>query len=273
MSGAVFLERKILELAFSEVDVVRESLPDAAVAALAQEVVLRVSRNLTLRHGSDAFPSLKEIESLCEALVANDPAASIAYIECVQQSGASFETICQGYLAVAARRLGEWWDNDLVSFYKVTIAAGRIYAILRILRLSRIVPIPDMKRSAIFASVPGDSHTLGITIAADMAREQNWDIELFVGLSHQDLVHALELRQTALIGLSASGKRSLPALIKLIVALRISNPNARILVCGNIGTENFNLVGVTGADAVAVDLDTALGQMERLIASNGFLPN
>ena len=56
----------------------------------------------------------------------------------------------------------------------------------------------------------------------------------------------------------------LPALIKLIVALRISCPRALILVCGNIAAGSFNLVGLTGADAATSDFDTALAEMERL---------
>jgi MerR family transcriptional regulator, light-induced transcriptional regulator len=71
----------------------------------------------------------------------------------------------------------------------------------------------------------------------------------------------------SLIGLSASGRRSLPDLTKLIVALRISNPAARILVCGQIAASAVALVGLTGADAVAQDFDTAIEAMERLVSA------
>ena len=86
-----------------------------------------------------------------------------------------------------------------------------------------------------------------------------------MGLGHDTLVEKLVQRQPALIGLSASGKRSLPALTRLIVALRISNPGARILVCGQIAATNLSLVGVVGADAAAADFDSALGHMDRLL--------
>lgn len=60
-------------------------------------------------------------------------------------------------------------------------------------------------------------------------------------------------------------QRSLPALTKLFVALRISNPGARILACGHIVSSTHSLVGVTGADAVAADFERAVSQMERLL--------
>ena len=110
--------------------------------------------------------------------------------------------------------------------WSVTIAAGRIYAILRILRLKKQSPTSDLRRAAMFAAVPGENHTLGIAIAADLARDRGWDVEFFLGHSHDELVDILSKRDTLVIGLSTTTKRSQPALIKLIVALRISKPKS-----------------------------------------------
>jgi hypothetical protein len=113
--------------------------------------------------------------------------------------------------------------------------------------------------------VPGEDHTLGITMAADMARDHGWHVQLLVGHSHEELAQVLTRRVTPVIGLSASTKQSLPALIKLMVALRISNPFTKIMICGQITTVNMNLDGITGADAIAGDFDSALAAMRRLI--------
>lgn len=265
MSGVARFDRQLLGIALSEVDVVRQTLPAWALTEIAQEVVRRVARSRVLSIPSDLAPDSPQIDRLCSALLSDDPEAAVMQIEAAQRSGVSHDILCLSYLAEAARRLGEMWDDDEVSFFRVTIAASRIYAILRILRLQPSVPTPDMRRSAVFASVPGEQHTLGITMAADLARDRGWDIELFVGMSHDDLVHSLQERQVGLIGLSASGKRSLAALVRLIVALRISNPCARILLCGQIASLPVNLVGITGADAAARDFSDAIAQMERLV--------
>lgn len=265
MSRSATFDRRMLEVAFSEIEAVQRSLPKATLNTLAAEVVSRVANNLRFDVQPDLVPCSDEIDMLCNALLSDDPGAAATFIQQAQLKGSSYETLCLLYLSVAARRLGEWWDNDEVSFYRVTVAAGRIYAILRILRRERPIGAQNMMRAATFASVPGENHTLGITIASDLARERGWDIELFVGLTHDALVEKLEQRQPVLIGLSASGKRSLPALTRLIVALRIHNPGARILVCGQIAAQNLTLVGVTGADAAAADFDSALAHMDRLL--------
>lgn len=267
MSDAGMLDPRALATALSEIESLRRALPPDALATLAHEVVLRVAHNLHGPLPRDLAPTPADIEALCAALLSENAQAAAALIEAARRGGASHDMLCLGYLAVAADRLGRMWDDDSLSFYRVTIAAGRIYAILRSLRQNRPVPTPDLRRSAIFASVPGDDHTLGISMAAGLARDRGWDIELFIGLPHEALMEQLEQRQTVLIGLSAGGVRALPALIRLIVALRISHPGTRILVCGHIGQLDLNLAGVTGADAVAPDFESALALMEQLIAS------
>lgn len=263
MSDTMNFDRQMLDVAFQEIDEVRRSLPEATLTALAEEVVIRVARNLAEPRLPGLVPSSGQVDELCLALLSNDHSAAVDFVETARLQGASYEALCLSYLGAAAQRLGEWWESDRVSFYQVTLGAGRIYAILRILRLDRPISSPDMRRSAVFAAVPGENHTLGITIATDLARERGWDIELFVGLSHDNLVQEIEQRQPRLIGLSAGGKRSLPALTKVIVALRISCPGARILVCGQIVPATLGLVGVVGADAALGDFEVALNQMER----------
>lgn len=267
MSGQVVLDRQKLAIAFSEIDVIRKTLPPSALSALAQEVVKRVAVNLNVTLPLGVVPSSEEIDALCTALSSPDDGAAITLIEEAQRKGAGYETLYRFYLAEASRRLGTWWDEDKVSFYRVTIAAGRIYAILRILRLQKQMPTPDLRRAAMFAAVPGENHTLGIAIAADLARDRGWDVELFLGHAHDELVEVLSKRETQLIGLSASTKRSLPALMKLIVAIRISKPKAKILICGPMATSDFGFDGVMKADAAASDFDSALALMESLVTT------
>jgi MerR family transcriptional regulator, light-induced transcriptional regulator len=272
MSGAGSVDRQMLQVAFSEIETISRKLPDSTLAALAQEVVQRVAQNLVPEQPGVALSS-HEIDKFCDALLSGDPNAAASYILDAQNHGSSYHALCQSYIGRAASRLGEWWDADKISFYSVTIAAGRIYAILRLLRLNHAQSLPDQRRAAIFASVPGENHTLGITIATDLARDVGWDIELFVGLSHDELVEKFLQRKPTVIGLSASGKRALPALTQLIVALRITNPAARILVCGQIASSNLHLVGLSGADAAATDFESAITQMERLLDLQTRLPN
>lgn len=265
MSVSDLFDQGTLRRALGEIEVIHRKLPPAAVRTLALEVVERLAARLPPAIAPENLPSTADIDRLCDALLSEDPMAATAIIAAARRDGARFETLCLSHLAVAARRLGDRWDADLVSFMDVTLAMGRIYAILRGLRRDMPHVRTDARRVADFASVPGEDHTLGIAMAANLCRDRGWDIALHTGLAHGPLVDVLAASRSRLIGLSAGSAQSLPALMRLIVALRISNPGAAILICGQIAALDINLIGVSGADAAASDIETALVEMNRLL--------
>jgi methanogenic corrinoid protein MtbC1 len=196
--------------------------------------------------------------------LSSDLDASAAVVARLLSEGASIEEIYRLHLAAAARRMGEMWEADAVSFTDVTTGASRILAIMRGLREPFRATRSFSERSALFAAVPGEQHTIGITMAADLFRKENWDVELLVGASHDEIIRAVGSSDALVIGLTAHGSQSLPALLRLILAIRIVNPAVHVLVCGNIVNETDDFVILTGADACAQDIPTALRKMEAL---------
>ena len=242
----------------------QESLPQAAVTALAREVVLRLAEKSKKIPQVDVDPHEGDVEALSRALISDDPDAGADLIVALQQRGVRVETIYLSYLAMAARRLGEWWDTDQATFAQVTAGAGRIYAIMRGLRPLMAPSDASIEKSVVFALVPGETHTLGISMATDLFRERGWEVDLLLGLDHDDLVTALGKSGSRLIGLSAGGQRSILPLMKLIVALRVSNPEALIMVSGQVAALDVDIVGQLGADAAASSFDQAVSLLSRL---------
>ncbi len=239
----------------------KSRLPEESVAGLAKEVLLRVAGK------SEAF-SIEEhapqIEELCNALIGDDPDAGAAYVRKVLAEGASLEDVYLGYLAGAARMLGKWWENDLASFSEVTIGTSRMYAIMRAMRhLFTSAVQPDTK-SAVFAAVPGDTHTLGVRMATDIFNKDGWDIDLKSAQTHDELLAEIVSANAAIIGLSAAGRHSLDALARLVVALRIVNPGAYILVSGQIVNETEDLISIMDVDEVASDIPSGRIALENL---------
>jgi len=70
-----------------------------------------------------------------------------------------------------------------------------------------------------------------------------------------------------IIGLSASGTHTLPALAKLVIAVRLAVPEKLILVSGPIIGEAEEEVKLMGVDGMAPDYDSAFIEMERLWAA------
>ncbi|MBC2834735.1 cobalamin B12-binding domain-containing protein [Paragemmobacter straminiformis] len=251
-----------LDRVLNAVEGVRHKLPEGALRALAQEVIERVAKQ---RPATSVAPE-GEIATLCKALLSDDRQAAADFILHAEARGIGHDVLCLSYLAVAASRLGAMWDRDEVSFLQVTVAVGRIYALMRSLRRSMPLPPLNTGRSATFVSVPGEDHTLGVAMAAELLRTKGWDVHLLLGLGHNKLVDELAATPPRLLGISTGGKRSLLSLTRLLVALKISMPEMRILVCGQIDPADVDLIGISGADSVALSFDAAEAEMERLAA-------
>ena len=240
------------------------ALPEAAVRALAREVIGRLDRIKTQGATIGAGPSKAQVTELCEALLSSDNDAGHRLVMAARANGMPIETLHLGYIAEAARMLGVRWENDEASVSQVIIGAGRIYGILRTLRdlfVSVRLQRPDRYRAA-FASTPGEIHTLGVTMAADHLRRKGWQIDMKAGLTHDALVQAISNDDYPIIGLSASTPMMIFPLARLIVALRVTNPGAWIMIGGLIVHEEPHIQSLVDADGIVLDIKSAEDQME-----------
>jgi MerR family transcriptional regulator, light-induced transcriptional regulator len=251
-------------------------LPADAVQALASEVIARLSSRgpvVTPSEGDTAEVVIdhrmdQRIDLLCHALLAIDDREATDLVMQAHAEGASVETLYLGYLAEAARRLGRWWQDDRVGSVEVVIGAGRIYAIMRGLRrLFAPGQMRDSRFRAVFASVPGETHMLGVAMAADLLTMHGWEIDLRAGLDHDSLVAEVGSVAYPIIGLSASSTRMLFPLARLIVALRVSNPGAWIIVSGPIVAMEPEVAHLVDADAAATDFTEAEAMMESYLTA------
>ena len=94
-------------------------------------------------------------------------------------------------------------------------------------------------------------------MAADLLREKGWEIDLKVGRTHNELISELAVARSGVIGLSASSDRTVDALARLDVALRISQPRAFILVSGGAALSDTDKVRLMDVDAVVTSVEQA----------------
>ena len=236
-----------------------QNLPKAAIESLAREVVRRLAFRVPRTVSHEDLPTPSEIDLLCSALLSQDETAADKIILSARRDGVSVETIYLGYVAGAARQLGIMWEEDRVSFVDVTLSSGRLYRIIRGLRHvvgSHIVEGRDL-HPAFFALVPGETHTLGIEMATDLFRREGWDVDMAVGQTHDAILERSESRHYQAIVLVAHSDRMIEPLARLVLALRISQPLAHVLVAGNILNHFPDIQKLVGADAVVKDIETA----------------
>ncbi|NJM82331.1 MAG: hypothetical protein HC844_07420 [Tabrizicola sp.] len=244
-------------------------IPQTALKALAREVILR----MTAKTGAPVVhrADLAEITALCDALLADDELRAPDLVRAARLGGMSADMLYFGYIAEAVAMLGARWERDEATVPQVIIGSGRVYGILRELR--KVFLSERLRRSAmataVFAQVPGEIHTLGVTMAADAMRRRGWEIELKVGYSHEALVEEIARLEPLMIGLSASTPQRTFALARLIVAIRVRCPQAWIMVAGQIVPQDPQLAHLVDADAVAATMEEAAAALEAHLAELG----
>ena len=251
------LARDLYDRSRIKILTLKRALPEDVVEPIAREVLRRVVAGMPKPHLRPFADREFEMSAFCRALVAEDDQAAIEFVERCRKEGHSLEAIYLGYLCEAARALGRLWDDDRISFVDVTLGTSRIYAIMRAIGPRFRSPTHINERSAVFASVPGETHTLGIDMAADIFRQDGWEIILKTGRTHDALVTEIEDLAPKLVGLSSAGAHSIDALARLVVALRLANPGGCILVSGNALTEAGEIIENMDIDAVAEDIASA----------------
>jgi MerR family transcriptional regulator, light-induced transcriptional regulator len=207
-----------------------------------------------------AAAEAEAISLFCAALTGPDPDAPERLARDALAAGLSFDALCETRLAPAARELGTLWETDALSFADVTLAANRLFGLLRVLA-HRQAPRADSP-FAVFAAPPGEAHVLGVTMAAERARGQGWEVMLVVGDDHDTAVSRIAEARPDVIGLSLSGPRSLLPLGRLAVALRVTVPACPIVLSGpGVAVLREPLPGV---DAMTHDFEAAMAAMARL---------
>lgn len=262
------LELEVYERNKTNIHRLKDHVPEELFASLAREVIRRVvSKADTIVVEPDAIDA-DELEKLAHALIDQDDGAALRIIMELRTDGKGAEVIYLAHLAAAARLLGVWWEEDRVRFSQVTLATGRIFAIMRSMRhLFEPVALVEGK-SALFASVPGEDHTLGVRMAADLFRKEGWDITVKTGLDHDALVAQIEQTPARILGLSMSGQHSFEALSRLVLAVRISAPHMAIFLSGQSVDENMPLLELMEFEGISSDVEDAKERLSELWAES-----
>ncbi|MBL8559053.1 MAG: cobalamin B12-binding domain-containing protein [Hyphomonadaceae bacterium] len=190
----------------------------------------------------------------------------LAIVGNLLQQGVPMEAIYLELLAPAARRLGDFWTNDEVSFADVTIALGRLQQVVR--ELSLHGPVEEgaapQGRAALFAPAPGEQHTFGLVIIEEFFRRSGWRTWTELSGSPAEIVGAVQAHHFDLFGLTASSETHLDQISPLIMSVRRASRNRdiNVMVGGLLFVERPELAAKVGADGTATDAREAVLKAE-----------
>lgn len=200
-----------------------------------------------------------EIDEFCGLLIQEDASFAQGYFDQLRADGATLETLCIGYLTPAARRLGELWCSDDCSFLEVTLGCSRLHGLLRGLRpdFSAGAKAPVIPHTALFAAAPGETHVLGLTMAADFFRRAGWAVDLITHPDRKVLVGQATMGGYDMIGLTVGCEAMVDGLAALVADLRAAAPNSKIVMGGHLSELDPDTVESLGLDAILTDVINA----------------
>lgn len=210
-----------------------------------------------------------DVEEFTRLSIGGEAHALLDFVDHCLETGSSVETVYIELLAPAARKLGEYWEQDSEDFVGVTMGLWRIQEILRELSL-RIPPKSRPghgQRSALFSMMPGEQHSFGTLMVAECFQRAGWDTDVLIEPKQSELTGKFAKRHYDLIGLTVSRDCStalLGSMVKTIKAVSC-NPHIRIMLGGRVINEQPELVDECGADATAIDAMSAVALADRLV--------
>lgn len=194
------------------------------------------------------------------------------YVDGILNRGVGIDTVMVDLLAPAARRLGEYWEDDRCDFVDVTMGLWRLQEIVHELgtRLPAERRVGPGKR-ALFASMPGDQHSFGTVVVEELFSREGWLTDRMSEASTPDLLERVAGEWFDLIGLTISCDYHIAPLGSVIVALRnvSRNPNLCVMVGGRIFVDEPDLALRVGADGTASDAKVAVKTALALVEAIG----
>ncbi|MFN3608973.1 MAG: B12-binding domain-containing protein [Hyphomonas sp.] len=177
--------------------------------------------------------------------------------------GVPVEAVFIDLLAWSARRLGEYWNEDLCTFTDVTIALCRLHEVLHQISESTGAsgkPTARTEHSILVSSVPGDQHVFGALMVAESFRRDGWVVRCEPGSSNEKLSSAVAKDGFDVVGLSCACDRDKYELADLIKTVRTNsyNRSAIVMVGGRLFIEHPELAIEVGADLLAQDGPSAV---------------
>jgi methanogenic corrinoid protein MtbC1 len=201
--------------------------------------------------------------------VSGEAPALLDFVDRCLETGSSVESLYVDLLAPAARKLGEYWEEDSEDFVGVTMGLWRIQEILRELTL-RIPPKSRSshgQRSALFSTMPGEQHSFGTLMVAECFQRAGWDADVLIEPTQSELTGKMAGRHYDFIGLTVScdcPTAKLSSLVNTIKAVS-PNPHIRVMLGGRFINEQPELIEACGADGTAVDALSAVTLADRLV--------
>jgi len=206
--------------------------------------------------------SQADVAAFVDLIIADDMDRVRAVADRVIVRAGGRDALLHELLAPAADLLGEMWVQDVCDFTTVTLGVYRLDQIMKetaTVQPDDYVPVTH-DRTILLLPSPGEQHSFGLNMVADMFRENGWCVRAGPAVARAKLVELVAGEWFDLIGLSVTAERALKGLPACIREVRQAscNPDLGVFAGGRAIREHGERSRFLGADSVLNDPRQAL---------------
>jgi methanogenic corrinoid protein MtbC1 len=247
-------------------------------ARLAKTIERDIIPRLLLAHRSDVDrPATQPVQSLklasthvvqmCDLVLRDDVVGAEQLITHLSAGGVPLDVLLLELLSPAARRVGDLWLEDRISFTDVTMALCHLQYLLRSYGGGVTEDRVGGNRRILLSATPSEQHSFGILMVEEFFRRGGWDVNCLVAPAPNELIATARGRWYDAYGISVSCNEHLGEAQAVIAELRrrSRNPNLVVIVGGKCFLDRPELAQKVGADGTAVDGREAIGHTQRLV--------
>lgn len=209
-------------------------------------------------------PREQLIAGLITASLSGTKAAFAGLLTEVKRARISLAALSDVYIPIAARRMGQAWLDDELSWIDVTIGVGRMQSLLREIGTAWVADqAGDTGHGTVMLIVPDrEQHTLGPMVATGQLRRYGVSVCLRIAPSFDELRSLMAARHFDGVMISVATKEKLESVTKTVQFLKaITSSPPPIVVGGAVMSKVEDAASCTGADFSSNDIGAALEVM------------
>jgi 5-methyltetrahydrofolate--homocysteine methyltransferase len=205
-------------------------------------------------------------QALLDALLDGDPEAVSELLCCARKTCGSFAAVADGPVAQAMQRLGSLWDEDGITFIDAMRAATTLKTAL--VACEDVIAVERRLRGStiLMATLDGQAHGLGSTLAGLALREAGHEVLVLNGAQPERIVDKARSEGVSAVGLSLGESVRAGVVSAVIAALRQLDWPPFVMLGGPAAAAYRQAASADRPDAVCASARAALDALDRLPA-------
>jgi hypothetical protein len=249
-------------LEFQPRDQMRSGSQDAAgVVFFASQVVSLLAERNTR---TQAEPRESLVTGLIAASLSGTKEGFADLLTQMRKAKISVAALADIYIPIAARKMGEAWQDDEMSWLDVSIGVGRLQSLLREIGAAWAADqAGDAGHGTVLMIIPDrEQHTLGPMVAMGQMRRYGVSVCLRIAPTLEEVRSLLTTRAFDGVMISVATQEKLELVRKTVAFIKAVAPKPiPVIVGGAVLAKVEDVAACTGADLSSNDVGAALGAL------------